>query len=416
MERDRRTIMSNGLGSSDKKEAMKQIIRELHRGLPVEKAKERFLKEVGNISSADIAGIEQGLIGEGMPVEEIQRFCNVHALLFESSLEQAVKKEESPSHPVHLFKLENREIEKLVKRIEGLFEGIQKAPFHQFKGELARLLESLQGIDIHFKRKENILFPFLERHDFSGPSKVMWGKQDEIRDLLRESIDHLQKLREEDDLSSFRKRYTDPLIEEVKGMIFKEENILFPTSMEKLSTAEWASVFRESAELGYVFIEEPKESTDLTSDLKAVLTEMPSVIEGGPVSLPTGDLSLEELTGILNILPVDITFIDRDDRVRYFSDNRDRIFVRTRSVLGRKVQNCHPPQSVAIVEKILDAFKNGIRSSVDFWIHLEDKLVYIRYFALRGRTGAYLGTLELTQDVTDIRKLEGEKRIYDEAD
>jgi DUF438 domain-containing protein len=407
--------MSKGLGNSGKKEAMKDIIRSLHQGLPVEKAKERFLKEVGNISSVDIAEIEQALIGEGMPVEEIQRFCNVHALLFESSLEQAVRGEESPSHPVHLFKLENREIEKLVKRMEDLFLSKKKARFDQVKGELAGFLDGLKGVDTHYRRKENILFPFLEKHDFSGPSKVMWGKHDEIRDLLQESIDHLRKLREEDGLSGFQKRYIDPLIEEVRGMISKEENILFPASMEKLSVPEWASVLKESAELGYAFIKEPKESIDLTSDLKAALTEVPAVRDRSHVGLPTGDFSLEELTSVLNTLPVDITFIDRDDRVRYFSESRDRIFVRTRAVLGRKVQNCHPPQSVAVVEKILDAFKNGIRNSVDFWLNLEGKLVYIRYFALRDGTGDYLGTLEVTQDITHIRRLEGEKRIFDEA-
>jgi len=134
------------------------------------------------------------------------------------------------------------------------------------------------------------------------------------------------------------------------------------------------------------------------------------------VSLPTGEFSVEELTGALNILPIDITFIDREDRVRYFSDNRDRIFVRTKAVLGRTVQNCHPPQSVAIVEKILDSFKNGNRNSVDFWINLNGRFVYIRYFAVHDSEGGYLGTLEVSQDITEIRKLEGEKRIYDEGE
>ena len=407
--------MATGLGDKKKREAMKDIIRKLHEGLPVEQAKKRFLKEVGNISSVEIAEIEQALIGEGMAVEEIQKFCNVHALLFESSLEKAVSSDELPSHPVHLFKQENREIEKLTKRTRDLFAETGEKDFDHFKKVLAQLLEKLQGIDIHYKRKENILFPFLERYEFTGPSKVMWGKHDEIRDLLRESLDHLPKLKEESEIENYRKRYIDPLVEEVEGMIFKEESILLPTSLEKLSVAEWASVFKESAGLGYVFIEEPKESADLTHDLKAALTEVPTVMDGLNISLPTGDFALDELTFVLNSLPVDITFIDKEDRVRYFSDNRDRVFVRTKAVLGRKVQNCHPPQSVAIVEKILDSFKNGVRNSVDFWINLKGRLVYIRYFAVRDATGSYLGTLEVTQDITDIRRLEGDKRIFDES-
>jgi DUF438 domain-containing protein len=349
-----------------------------------------------------------------MQVEEIQKFCNVHALLFESALENAVSTDESKSHPVYLFKLENREIEKItgkVKELAAKGEGLQ-----EYKKTLTALLEELWGIDIHYKRKENILFPFLEKHDFSGPSKVMWGKHDEIRDLIRESRDHLKKLNAVDEIKGFRDRFISPLVEEVEGMIFKEESILFPTSLEKLSVEEWAEVFKVSADLGYAYIDEPKESADLSQDLKEALTEVASVKDAGTITLPTGDFSLEELTSMLNTLPIDITFIDREDRVRYFSETRDRIFVRTRAILGRTVQLCHPPQSVAIVEKILDSFKSGARSSVDFWLNLEDKLVYIRYFALHDASGSYLGTLEVTQDVTNIRRLEGERRIFAEGD
>ena len=406
--------MSEGIGKGEKKEVMKDIIRQLHQGLPVEKAKERFLKEIGNISSVEIAEIEQALIQEGMQPEEIQKFCNVHALLFESTLASAVSTEESKSHPVYLFKLENREIQKITGKIKELSR--EGKGFKEYKSALYAQLEKLRGIDIHYKRKENILFPYLEKYDFSGPSKVMWGKHDEIRDLIRESMEHLQKLNSKEKIEEYRNRFIEPLVEEVEGMIFKEESILFPTSLEKLSVEEWAEVFKDSTELGYVFIEEPRESEDLTHDLKEALTEMASVKDADTISLPTGDFSLEELTSVLNTLPVDITFIDREDRVRYFSESRDRIFVRTKAVLGRTVQLCHPPQSVDIVEKILDSFKKGIRSSVDFWLHLDGKLVYIRYFALRDAAGTYLGTLEVTQDATDIRRLEGEKRLFDEGE
>lgn len=133
------------------------------------------------------------------------------------------------------------------------------------------------------------------------------------------------------------------------------------------------------------------------------------------ISLPTGEVKLEELMCMLNTLPVDITFIDRDDKVRYFSEGRDRIFLRTKSIIGRKVQNCHPPKSVHVVENILNSFREGRRDSVDFWINFKGKFVYIRYFAIRDRKGDYLGTLEVTQDITGIKKLEGEKRLLDEG-
>jgi len=140
------------------------------------------------------------------------------------------------------------------------------------------------------------------------------------------------------------------------------------------------------------------------------------MVKDNTVSLPTGDLKLNELMSLLNTLPVDITFVDKDDTVRYFSDSKDRIFARTKAVIGRRVQNCHPPQSLDVVEKILTSFKDGKKDTYDFWIDRRGKLVYIRYLAIRDRQGKYLGTLEVTQDITGIKKLEGEKRLLDERD
>jgi len=162
-------------------------------------------------------------------------------------------------------------------------------------------------------------------------------------------------------------------------------------------------------------IEEAKETEALMKDLEEAFLEGPSFQEN-EISLPTGRFTLKELMAVLNTLPVDITFVDKKDRVRYFSDSKERIFVRTKSVLGRKVQHCHPPQSVDVVEKILKSFKEGQRDSVDFWIDFNGKFVYIRYFAVRDKQGRYLGTLEVTQDIKEIQKLEGEKRLLDERD
>jgi len=193
-------------------------------------------------------------------------------------------------------------------------------------------------------------------------------------------------------------------------MIFKEENILFPTCLEKLSATDWVEILKESDKVGYVFVEKSKETEALIKDLKSALLEEP-VFEDNEISLPTGKLRLKELMSVLNTLPVDITFVDNEDKVRYFSDSKERIFLRTKSVIGIKVQNCHPPQSLEAVEKILKSFKEGKKDTVDFWINQEGKFVYIRYFAVRDERGSYLGTLEVSQDLTEIKKLEGEKRL-----
>ena len=172
---------------------------------------------------------------------------------------------------------------------------------------------------------------------------------------------------------------------------------------------------RESEDIGYVFIQKPEETAVLEKHLRDSLLEE-TLIQDDNITLPTGTISLNELMHIFNTLPMDITFIGRDDTVRYFSTNQGRIFSRTKAIIGRKVQNCHPPQSVDVVEKILASFKDGTKDYYDFWLTLQGKFVYIRYFALRDSTNQYLGTLEITQDVTGIRKLEGEKRLLDERD
>jgi PAS domain S-box-containing protein len=407
--------MGELLAKRDKKEVVKDIILRLHRGLSLEEAKRTFEEEVGSISSTEIAEIEQSLMNEGLSPEEIKKFCNVHALLFQSALEKSISKEEAPIHPVTLFKLENREIEKRTNSLRELADNLDKYGAAEVKDRISRLLEELRGIDIHYTRKEQLLFPSLERHGFYGPSKVMWGKDDEIRDLLKKAISEIDKIEGSSGLEAYIRDVLNPLIEEVEGMIFKEENILFPTSIEKLDVDEWVEILRESDEIGYAFIEKPRETAALIEELKKAVIEEP-IIKDNSIIFPTGELRANELMAILNTLPVDITFVDGDDRVRYFSDNGDRIFVRTKSVLGRKVQNCHPPQSLDRVEEILRSFKEGRRRSAEFWINYKGRFVYIRYIPVRDVHGRYLGTVEVTQDITNIKGLEGERRLLDEED
>ncbi len=407
--------MGGNTGENAKKEVMKDIILKLHQGLSAEAAKERFEAEVGNISSTEIAEIEQELINEGLSPEEIKKFCNVHALIFQSALEKSASEETFPSHPVYLFRQENREIEKLVDSVRSFVEKREEDEFPAFKEKLKEMLLTLRGIDTHYERKEQLLFPFLEKQGFFGPSKVMWGKDNEVRDLLktaRQGIDQLSGWKE---LADYNQQALEPLLEEVLGMIFKEENILFPTSLEKLSAGDWVDILRESDDIGYVYIEKPEETGALMKELKTVLLEEP-VFRDNAVSFATGTLSLNELMYLLNTLPVDLTYVDSEDRVKYFSDSRDRVFRRKRSVIGRNVENCHPPQSLEVVQKIIASFKEGKRDRYEFWLTVKEKFLYVQFFAVRDKEGHYLGTLEVAQDITEIRKLEGEKRLLDERD
>jgi len=399
--------------NTDRKEVMKDIILRLHEGMSVETARDRFEKEIGNITSSEIADIEQSLIDEGLSPDEIKKFCNVHTLLFESALTKASSDETSESHPVYLFKLENREIEKLVDEIKKVTENGKDTAV--FRLETSRLLEKLSGITVHYERKEQLLFPYLEKQGFMGPSKVMWGKDNEIRDLLKQAKEGMESVSEQDDIGEYVETSLNPLLEEVSGMIFKEENILFPTALEKLGASDWLEILQESDEVGYVFIEQKEQTEELVGRLASSLTEE-TIFLNGEVRFPSGNLNLDELTFLFNVLPVDLTFVDKDNKVRYFNKGDDRIFTRTRAVIGREVQNCHPPQSIDVVEKILTAFREGEKDSYSFWLELGGRFIHIRFFAVRDGKGNYLGTLEVAQDVTGIRKLEGEKRLLDEKD
>jgi uncharacterized protein len=396
------------------KKVMKEIIKGLHQGLSFDEARKKLELEVGTISSHEIAQVEQSLIDEGMSTDEIKKFCNVHALLFESSLQKDMGKAETPGHPVQLFKEENREIEKLTGALKDLAARAGEKKPEEFRLKVGELLEKLGDIERHYVRKEQLLFPYLERYGFMGPTQVMWGKHDEIRDLYKQARAGLDKLKEQADLESYADEPLNQLIEEVDGMIFKEENILFPTSLEKLQTPDWVDILKESDQVGYAYIEQPTETAHLIENLKKAAAEEPTAREN-IIKLPSGELNSKQLMHMLNTLPVDITFVDHDDIVRFFSENEDRIFVRTRAIVGRKVENCHPPQSVHKVEEILNAFKDGSRDNAEFWINLKGKMIYIVFFAVRDENGNYLGTLEVAQDITALRELEGERRLLDEG-
>lgn len=396
------------------KEIMKEIILNLHKGLSVQEAKKKFEQEIGTISSTEIAELEQSLINDGLSPDEIKKFCNVHALLFQSALEQAATKETSPAHPVFLFKLENREIEKRVNSLKETASNQSRLSLAALKDKLNEMLKELKGLEIHYVRKEHLVFPFLEKKGFLGPSKVMWGKDNEVRDLLKKALSQLENVKLTTDLESYFNNTLNPLLEEISGMIFKEENILFPTALEKLSPGDWVDILKDSHEVGYVFIPRPADTEMLIKELESAVEEEPCFQEGS-ITLPTGSISLKELMQILNSLPFDLTFVDKDDKVKYFTGGKHRIFHRTKSVIGRQVQLCHPPQSVDRVEKIVTSFKEGTRDSAEFWLNFGGAFVHIQYLAIRDNSKKYLGTLEISQDLTRLRKLEGERRLLNEG-
>lgn len=326
---------------------LKEIIKELHAGKSVEEVKARFAEAVGDVTVAEISAMEHSLMTEeGIPVSEVQRLCSVHTAIFKGSIEQihrSSKPEEQPGHPVHTFKLENREIEKLVNfRMDLHATKFQKNDSEELIFKLLEDLSLLLDLDKHYSRKENLLFPYLEKYGIYGPTKVMWGVDDNIRRMIKEAKAALSTYSGNAAEIGIQ---LEEIIKEVNEMIFKEENILLPMALDKLTEDEWVKIARESDEIGFCLTAPEQEwiPERAAEPDGAVLEETEGATpQGGFIRFETGLLSLHQLETVLNHLPVDLTFIDENDVVRYFSHGKERIFARTKAVIGRTVQNCHP--------------------------------------------------------------------------
>jgi len=392
-------------------EVLKDIIRELHKSGNLEEQKRRFAELVKATSPAEIAEMEQTLMKEGMPEEEVKRLCDVHVQVFKESLDEKPRPSSVPGHPLHTLMEENRALEGLLARWEALLGQVGatggEASLRRMKGELRDHWQKLVEVEKHYLKKENQLFPLLEAKGVSGPSKVMWAIHDDIRAQLRE---FRQLLSEENagEIVKLGRKLSDAMAD----MIYKEEKILFPMSLETLEERDWAQVKRGEEEIGYAWI---TAGTDWKPSVR--VDEIPALGQGrksfSRIELDTGALTPKQVNLLLKTLPVDISFVDDNDTVLYYSATADRIFPRSAAIIGRKVQNCHPPASVHIVNRILEAFKSGRSDVAEFWIELRGKFILIRYYAVRDENLMYKGCLEVSQDVTAIRGLKGEKRLLD---
>ncbi len=377
-------------------ETLKGIIKELHEGKDAESQKKKFEELIKDVAPWEIAQMEQRLIAEGMPETEIKNLCEVHVQVFKEALEHKTVPGLPAGHPVHTLMLENRVAEDILKEAEEIKDFVKE------KSKLLDILDRLAQIDRHFVRKENQLFPILEGKGISGPSKVMWALHDDIRGIIKDVRKRIID-------NKMEKVAIEALQKMVNDMIYKEEHILFPMALETLSEDEWARARRGEEDIGYAWIKPEVQWQPAALSLQqALLAE-----KVGSLNLDTGQLTAEQVNLIMTHLPIDISYVNENDEVVYYSASPERIFPRSPGVIGRKVQNCHPPKSVGMVEKILSEFKAGTKSVADFWIQMKGRFILIKYFAVRNASGEYRGCLEVSQDVTEIRKLEGQKRLLD---
>lgn len=395
---------------------MKKLIRQLHQGAAEAKIKRQLETMLEDVDYSDVFQMEIQLMEEGIPQESIQQLCDTHTRVLKKHLDLQETPNTTPGHPVHTFVMENRELSKLTQKINLLTTEIsklkEKADATELMREIQANLNILMDIEKHYKRKENLLFPYFEKKNMPGPPAVMWGKHDETRHLLKNTLEGFQNINRIDaqEAKAFNLIAVQSILDAINDMIYKEEKILFPTALDILTEQDWYEIYLQSDEIGYCLY-----VPDFTWQPAGIITQEVKEIsaQSNHIQMPTGNFTLEELITVFSTLPFDLTFVDSNDQVRYFSPGKERIFDRSRAILGRKVQYCHPPKSVHIVNKILNDFKSGKQDKARFWIRMGSRLIYIVYYALKTKNNQYLGTLEVTQDLTDIAKLKGERRLLE---
>jgi uncharacterized protein len=395
-----------------RREHLKKLILELHKGVDAETVRGQLSRMLGTIPYGDVVAVEQELISEGLPQEEVLRLCDIHSAVLAGNIDLSGMKAVPDGHPVHTFSEENNALQAVISETEQVFAELRvlppKADPSAITAKLLALFTNLFDVDKHYRRKENLVFPYLEKQGITGPPTVMWGKHDQIRELLKGARDALivGKGISAAEAAALIDLIFKPATDAVKDMIVKESKILFPMCLDVIEESEWFEIAQHSPEIGFCLYDP---QTDWVPEGAMQLD--PTIGIRGRVVLPTGSFSLDELTAMLNTLPVDLTFVDKDDTVRYFSQGKERIFDRNRTIIGRKVQMCHPPSSVHIVNRIIEDFRSKRQNRAEFWITLGGKFIYISYYAVRDDDGAYMGTVEVSMDLTRLRRLEGEQRL-----
>ncbi|WP_313380973.1 DUF438 domain-containing protein [Proteiniphilum saccharofermentans] len=398
--------------STQRKEMLRHLLLRLHEGDNPEILRQRLIEVLKSIPYHEVVEVEQELINSNALTEqEILEFCDLHTAVLDGSIDQQGAKQIPAGHPVDTFKKENIAIRQQIEAYEEIKKKIADITDAQVTGyvlQLRTIFNNFSDIDKHYKRKEYQLFPFLEKHLITGPPKVMWGKHDETRELLKNSHEALASpISSAEELRSIIQLVLDHTVEMIAGMIMKEEEILLPMSMDTLTEDEWYKIYQETPEFGYCLIDPEDEWAP-----GGVKVEKQEYVTADAIRLSSGAFNLDELEALFLHLPIDITFVDKNDKVRFFSHSPNRVFERNRSIIGRDVRMCHPPGSVHIVEQILTDFRSGKENKAVFWMsNFQGRFIYIEYSAVRGKEGEYLGVVEVTQDITTMRKLEGDQRL-----
>ncbi len=357
-----------------------------------------YKKDIESVTPQDAFEIFYNLTEEGIKPDEILKFLDkVINVFYKGLLNYQWEKPKNDNFLMDLIE----ENEALVKKTDYIKEILKESNLGVKKEKLLPRIKELELFNDHYIKKENILFPYMEKAmpKFHGLS-IMWELHDVVRKHLKDGIKVLESNNSsEEELNKAIANIFFGML----GLKKKEELILFPSASEVLSEDDWYQMHKQSLEYGFPFIEKASINLDIDEDIQ--------ILEDGRFKTETGELSFKEILMIFDALPIDLTFVDENNKVKYFTRPKDRIFPRSPAVIGRDVKNCHPPASVHIVDEIVESFRSGEEDFAKFWINLKGKMILIQYFALRDSKGKYKGVLEVSQDISEIRELEGERRL-----
>ena len=371
---------------------------------------DKYRESINSITPHDMLAMEdrqlQLGITPGAIKEDIEKVINT---FFKSLAKYPWEKPVPDSFLGHLMRENQALTEKLqqIKEVLKSYRGQEEINFQKMKPALLDKFQQLQEFEPHYVKKENILFPYLEKTwDNYRPLTVMWSLHDDIRKALKQIITMLEQP------GTAWQNFSELLGQYfflVFGMIQKENLIIYPIATETVSAEEWAEMYQQSFEYPFPFIDQPVRA----ADAQGKIASHDRAVEVDGFKSETGQMTYEQVLLAFNHLPVDITFVDENDKVRFFNRAKDRFFPRSPAIIGRDVKNCHPPESVHVVEQIVSEFRNGNRDSADFRIKMQGKYILIQYFAVRDDAGTYRGVIEVSQDITEMVQLTGEKRLLE---
>ncbi|MGE9896669.1 DUF438 domain-containing protein [Anaerovoracaceae bacterium SGI.195] len=399
--------------SDDRTEQLKSYLRRLGAGEDLESVRADFVREFGEVDAAEIMKAEQELMKEGTPLSEVQRLCDIHSALFhgatreeqianaEKAVEESLQRqkiqaelakrdsypkkdysnknvkaaalEQIAGHPLHTLTKENEALSVLLEQYKSTHD--------------RSLIPQIRELSIHYAKKGDLLYPLLKvKYGVSGPSDVMWTVDDEIRD-------ELGALDKETERGSEWHARMEAVLKRAEEMIYKEQNILFPICAVNFEEDEWRGIYRDSKDYADCF-GVSSEAWEAAEETEAPVKEAVS----GEIVLPGGHMTVEQLTALLNTIPMEITFVDAENINRYFNEG-PKVFKRPGMAIDREVFSCHPPKIEPMVRQIIDDFRNGHRDSVPVWMEKGGRSMLVKYMAVRDRAGKYLGTVELVQDM-----------------